>query len=118
MSGDFDAGLRARMRGLRDDDIATAPSFEQLSKRRSRDARRAFRKTLWAVIATATIIVIGFGLMWHRPAPEQQTLTWTSWESPTGSLLNGFGEGFSSANWRSPTTALAPSPHAHRKDSP
>ena len=118
MSSDFDAGLRERMRGLRDDDIATAPSFEQLLKRHPRIAPRAFRGTVWAVIATATIIVIGFGLMRQRPAPELQTLTWTAWQSPTGSLLNGFGEGFSSANWKSPTTALAPSPSAHRKDSP
>ncbi len=118
MSSDFDADLRERMRGLRDGDMAMTPSFEQLLQYHPHIAPRAFLRSVWAVIATATILVIGFGLMWHRPAPEQQTLIWTAWQSPTGSLLNGFGEGFSSANWRSPTTALAPSPHAHRKDSP
>ena len=114
MSSDFDASLRQQMRGLRDDDIATAPSFDQLLKHRSpRIAPRALRRSVWAVIATATIIVIGFGLMRHRSAPELQTFTWTAWQSPTGSLLNGFGEGFSAENWRSPTTALAPPPSAH-----
>ena len=67
MSSDFNASLRERMRGLRDDDIATAPSFEQLLKRRPRIAPRAFRRPVWVVIATATIIVIGFGLMRQRP---------------------------------------------------
>ena len=67
---------------------------------------------------TATIIVIGFGLMWHRPAPEQQSLTWTAWQSPTGSLFNGFGEGVSSSKLEIANDCLAPPPHAHRKDSP
>jgi len=118
MNSDFDAGLRARMRGLRDDDIATAPSFEQLLKRRLGIAPRVGRGAVWAVIATATIIAIGFGLMRQGPAPELQTMTWTAWQSPTGSLLNGFGEGVSSENWRSPTAVLAPLTFAHRKDSP
>lgn len=118
MNSDFDSSLRERMRGLRDDDIATTPSFEQVLTRRPRMAPRAVRRSVWAVIATATIIVIGFGLMWQRSMLETQTLAWTTWQSPTGSLLNGFGEGFSPANWSSPTTALAPPISAHRKDSP
>jgi len=118
MSSDFDVSLRERMRGLRDGDIATAPSFEQLLRRRECIAPRAFRRAVWAVIATAMFVVIGFGLMRQKSAPELQTLTWAAWQSPTRSLLNGFGEGFSSANWRSPTIALAPSISAHRKDPP